>query len=242
MASITYLRLGKGIGGGAEMTGIDNRELTRLNHVKCGEIVHIQVITPTKPIRLKSRLIGIDPNMSVILAFGNDASWIKALPHLKENNDIIVRFMNSEQQQANVTAFRTAIQKIMTITGRWLVLDYPKSIETVGLRKHRRVDVSIEASLVNVENETVLANGVLIDLSINGCAFVCKKEETLSEGSIYQLMANLGDGSPTVTLSVSLKSVKELGVNNEVQYGLVFTTPEQVNSAVQQLLLHHLQK
>ncbi|MDN2662400.1 PilZ domain-containing protein [Psychromonas sp. 14N.309.X.WAT.B.A12] len=224
------------------MTKIDNRELTRLNHVNCGEVVHLQVVTPTKPIRLKTRLIGIDPNMSVILAFGNDASWIKALPHLKETNDVIVRFMNSEQQQANVTAFRTSIQKIMTITGRWLVLDYPKNIESVPLRKHRRVDVSIEAALVNSESDTVLANGVLIDVSIQGCAFVCKKQGSLSIGGIYQLLIDLGDGSSKVTLSVALKSNKELGVNDEVQYGLVFTTPEDVQSAIQQLLLHYLQK
>ncbi|MEG3753789.1 PilZ domain-containing protein [Psychromonas arctica] len=224
------------------MTKIDNRELTRLNHVNCGEVVHLQVVTPTKPIRLKTRLIGIDPNMSVILALGNDASWIKASPHLKETNDVIVRFMNSEQQQANITAFRTSIQKIMTITGRWLVLDYPKSIESVPLRKHRRVDVSIEAAIVNSESDTVLANGVLIDVSIQGCAFVCKKQTSLSMGGIYQLLIDLGDGSSKVSLSVALKSCKELGVNDEVQYGLVFTSPEHVQSAIQQLLLHYLQK
>jgi len=225
------------------VSNIDNRELTRLNQVSCGEVIHLQVITATKPIRLKTRLIGVDPNMSVILAFGNDPSWIKALPHIKETNDVIVRFMNNDQQQASVVAFRSSIQKIMTITGRWLVLDYPKAIESVPLRQHRRVDVSVEASIVDSDSHDVLARGVLIDLSIQGCAFVSKKEASLSIGGVYQLCIDLEEENKKVCLSVALKNISHLGVNDEAQCGLVFMTPEaEAKTSIQELLLHHLQK
>ncbi len=226
-----------------EVSKIDNRELTRLNQVNCGEIIHLQIITATKPIRLKTRLIGVDPNMSVILAFGNDANWIKALPHIKETNDVIVRFMNNDQQQASVVAFRSSIQKIMTIMGRWLVLDYPKTIESAALRQHRRVDVSVEASMVDSETKAVLAHGVLIDLSIQGCAFVSKKEKSLSVGTIYELCIDLEEENKKICLSVALKNINNLGVNDEVQCGLVFMTPEtEAKASIQELLLHHLQK
>ncbi|WP_298940135.1 PilZ domain-containing protein [uncultured Psychromonas sp.] len=226
-----------------EVSKIDNRELTRLNQVNCGEIIHLQIITATKPIRLKTRLIGVDPNMSVILAFGNDPSWIKALPHIKETNDVIVRFMNNDQQQASVVAFRSSIQKIMTIMGRWLVLDYPKTIESATLRQHRRVDVSVEASMVDSETKAVIANGVLIDLSIQGCAFVSKKEKSLTVGTVYELCIDLEEGSKKICLSVALKNINNLNVNDEVQCGLVFMTPEtEAKASIQELLLHHLQK
>lgn len=225
------------------MPNIDNRELTRLNQVNCGEVIHLQIITATKPIRLKTRLIGVDPNMSVILAFGNDPSWIKALPHIKETNDVIVRYMNNDQQQASIIAFRSSIQKIMTITGRWLVLDYPKAIESVPLRQHRRVNVSVEASIVDSDSNDVLATGVLTDLSIQGCAFVSKKEESLSVGGVYQLCIDLEEENKKICLSVALKNISNLGINDEAQCGLVFMTPEtEAKTSIQELLLYHLQK
>jgi len=222
---------------------IDNRELTRLNQVNCGEIIHLQIITATKPIRLKTRLIGVDPNMSVILAFGNDPTWIKALPHIKETNDVIVRFMHNDQQQASVIAFRSSIQKIMTITGRWLVLDYPKAIESAALRQHRRVDVSIEASMVDPESKKTVVVGVLIDLSIQGCAFVSKKEKSLSVGTVYELCIELEEENKKICLSAALKNITNLAVNDEMQCGLVFMTPEtEAKESIQELLVHHLQR
>jgi hypothetical protein len=210
---------------------IDNRELTRLNQVNCGEIIHLQIITATKPIRLKTRLIGVDPNMSVILAFGNDANWIKALPHIKETNDVtVVDFLNKKQ-------------KFFTIWGVCLFLHYPKTIESATLRQHRRVDVSVEASMVDSETKAVIANGVLIDLSIQGCAFVSKKEKSLTVGTVYELCIDLEEENKKICLSVALKNINNLGVNDEVQCGLVFMTPEtEAKASIQELLLHHLQK
>lgn len=228
---------------------IDNREFVRLNQVNCGELVHLQIITATKPIRLKTRLIGVDPNMSVILAFGNDATWEKAAPHIKESKDVIVRFMNNEDQQASVIAFRSSIQKIMTIAGRWLVLDYPKAIESAELRQHLRVAVKIEASLLDSDANSVLVTGLLSDISIQGCAFITRQKEALDLHNLYRLSISIEDESAassadkSVQLSVALKNIQTSIANGHTQYGLAFMTPEkETKVSIQKLLLHHLQK
>lgn len=225
------------------MSEIDNREFTRLNHVTCGEVVHLQIITATKPIRLKTRLIGVDPNMSVILAFGNDQYWEKASPHIKESKDVIVRFMNNDEQQASVIAFRSSIQKIMTIAGRWLVLDYPKAIESAALRQHLRVSVKIVASILDGVENSVLVSGVLSDISVQGCAFITKQRVVLDLHNLYRLSINLDGESESIELSVSLKNMKNSLADGSTQYGLAFMTPvTETNTSIQQLLLHHLQK
>lgn len=227
---------------GSGVSNIDNREFTRLNHVNCGEVIHLQIITPTKPIRLKTRLIGVDPNMSVILAFGSDGSWERAVGHIKESNDVIVRFMHHEQQQALVVAFRSSIQKIMNVTGRWLVLDYPKAIESAELRQHLRVPVKLEGSLLNPDDQSIIIEGVLSDISIQGCAFVTEKDAQLTIDAIYTLNIEVGGDSQKIELSVALKNTQNLSPG-QIQYGLIFMTPaDEAKKSVQQLLIHHLQK
>lgn len=224
------------------MAEIDNKKFTRLNQVTCGEIVHLQIITPTKPIRLKTRLIGVDPNMSVILAFGNDPSWEKALPHIKESKTVIVRLLSNQQQQASIIAFRTKIQKIMTIAGRWLVLNYPQVIESAELRQHLRIPVKIEASLLDVTLNTSLATGTLSDISMQGCAFVGEKKTKLKVDGAYRLSVQLDDEC-TIELPIELKNIQAAGYEGDTQYGLVFTKSDiDTTDSIQQLLLHHLQQ
>ncbi|MDA7746207.1 flagellar brake protein [Psychromonas sp.] len=223
------------------MAEIDNKKFNYLNKVHCAEVVHLQIITATKPIRLKTRLIGVDPNMSVILAFGSDASWEKALPLIKEGNPVVARIFSNEQQQANIIAFRTTIQKIMTITGRWLVLSYPKSIESVELRQHLRISVHIEANVLDEAINTTLASGILSDISIRGCAFISDNKTQLTLNSVYRLSIKIDD--EVMELAVELKNIQNGANEGQFQYGLVFTAPEEEREEnIQQLLLHHLQK
>ena len=99
----------------------------------CNTIVHLQILTPTKTIRLKTNLIGVDPNMSVILAIHHENDWYAAKNFIREGNGVIVRLINPNSPEASIVAFRTNIQKIMSIAGNWLVLDYPKELQKVWL-------------------------------------------------------------------------------------------------------------
>ena len=224
------------------MSEIDNQQFERLNQVNCGEIVHLQIITATKPIRLKTRLIGIDPSMSVIVAFGNDANWEKALPYIKESKNVVVRLLSNEQQ-ANIIAFRTSIQKIMTIAGRWLVLDYPVAIESAELRQHLRIPLKIEASLLDNTLNNSLAVGSLNDISIQGCAFISQREPALSLNTAYRLSIKSEEDGNTIELPVTLKNIQMSTRGGEFQYGLVFVLPKvDAKTSIQQLILHYLQK
>lgn len=215
-----------------------------LNRVSCGEVVHLQVVTATKPIRLKTRLVGIDPNMAVILKLQNDASWEKASDHIKESKHVVVRLLSNEQQ-ARILAFRSTIQKIMSASGSWLILDYPKAVESASLRKHLRIPVNIEASLLDKNVNTMLSPGVIADLSVQGCAFMATfdPEMSLKIDDEYRLLIAMeeSDEVTSIELPVTLKNQQQLGT--ETQFGLVFNSSEQDKvQRIQQLLLHHLQQ
>ena len=225
------------------MLVINNKKFEALNQVKCGEIVHLQIITATTPIRLKTYLIGIEPNMSVILALGNDATWEKALPYIKESKHVVVRLLTHSQKQSSIIAFRTTIQRMMTISGRWLILDYPKAIEAAKLRQHVRIPVDIEAMLIDCKTEIPLTTGTLIDISIYGCAFISNQKSPLKLNAVYCLSVQLKEDDKTVTFAfeVTLKNIQTMSAEGTTQYGLVFMAEdEEKQASIKTLLLAYL--
>ena len=200
----------------------DNEEnkYAYLNKIACETEVHLQIVTPTKAVRLKTRLIGVDPNMSVILAMGNNSEWIYAKQYIIEGQKVIVRLMNTDQPKANLVAFQSHIQKLMSVAGRWLLLDYPKEVQQLPLRQHRRLPVHVDAKLLHPETKKTCSSGYLNDLSIHGGAFVGEpiKKASLNKKYILQVMLE-GD---TKSIGIVIKNTKKANKRGHlIQYGLV---------------------
>ncbi|GLS89219.1 hypothetical protein GCM10007916_02860 [Psychromonas marina] len=196
-----------------------------LNKIACATEVHLQIITPTKPIRLKTRLIGVDPNMSVILSMGNNSEWLAAKQYIREGQKVIVRLMNTEQPNANIVAFQSNIQKLMSIAGRWLVLDYPKELQQVPLRKDQRLPIHIEAKLLDPETKKVCSAGFLSDLSIQGCAFIGEAITQASSSEKYLLQVPISDNIKSTIIVI--KNRKKVDMQSGyMQYGGVLEGDE----------------
>jgi hypothetical protein len=205
---------------------VTENKYSYLNKIACDTEVHLQIITPTKPVRLKTRLIGVDPNMSVILAMGNNSDWVSAKQYVREGQKVIVRLMNTDQPNANLVAFQSNIQKLMSIAGRWLVLDYPKELQQVPLRKDQRLPIHIEAQLINPETKKVCSKGFLSDLSIHGCAFIGEPLQKISVSEKYLLQVSITDEVKSILILIK-NSSKADKQRNLVQYGGVLQGDEQ---------------
>jgi len=189
-----------------------------LNKIACESEVYLQIMAPTKAVRLKTRLIGVDPNMSVIVSMGNNAEWVAAKEQIREGQKVIVRIMSTAQPEANLLAFQTKIQKVMSIAGRWMVLDYPQEVQQVPLRQDQRLSMHIDATLLNPESKKVCSKGFLSDISVNGCAFVGEPivKAQLSEKYILQL-TSANDNKSIIVVIKNSKKADALG--NLMQYG-----------------------
>lgn len=212
-----------------------------LNNMACNTTVHIQVLTPTQAIRLKTRLIGVDPKMSVILAINHDDDWHKAKHLLRENQRVIVRLVNSASPEANIIAFRTVVQKVMSITGNWLVLNYPKHLQKVSLRKHSRINIHVNCLIIDKETELELSNGYLQDISIDGCAFIGKLPSNSTIGSEYNLQVKLDATEASLIIPMTVKNCIENEKRDNQQYGLTFKEKcQDTEDFVVKILTHHL--
>lgn len=213
-----------------------------LNKIACETEAHLQIITATQPVRLKTRLIGVDPNMSVIIAMGNSGEWLSSKQYIREGQKVIVRLMSTEHPDANLVAFKTNIQKLMSITGRWLVLDYPKEVQQLPLRKHLRLPVHISAKLLHPETKKTSSSGFLSDLSVLGGAFVGDPIKQPSADKKYILQV-ISEGEKKSMLIVIKNTKKAEFKGNLVQYGVVIEGDEKESKRfVEPLLIDSLFK
>ncbi len=201
----------------------ESADFSYLDTMACKTEVHLQILTATQPIRLKSRLIGVDPNMSIILAMNNDQEWQAAKNFICEGQAGIIRLLNSEEPEASIFAFYSSIQKIMTAAGQWLVMDYPKKLQRVALRKYARFPIHVKCGIFDKKLERELSNGFLQDISIHGCAFIGSLLEGCEPDASYQLQVKHEGDKEAISVPVSVKNIHNTGGQSEqIRYGFAF--------------------
>ncbi len=219
-------------------------DFERFDTVPCNTEVYLQLLTPTQPIRLRTRLIGIHSRRAVILECGSDRHWQAAKSYLKEDRGVIVRLLNSDDPNGHVFAFRSSIMRIMSAMYHWIVLTYPKDLEQLALRQHSRLQVNVAARLKATDNTGRTSDGHICDISIGGGAFIGKDLGEDCVDKEYSLhFTDDRDGHNTV-LPVIIKNQQFIDAeHNLTQYGLVLNcAQEDTEALVQRVLLSHLLK
>lgn len=232
------------------MGSLNRYEFSYLNSMPCNTDVTIQVVTPSQPIRLRTRLIGVDPHRSIIFALGSDNSWQEAKKFLKPGQPIIARLINSDEPDANILAFRCSIRKLLTSAEPWLIIDYPKALQKVALRQHSRIAVNLEASIQvmpaegtdDVEASRLISSGQLSNISINGGAFIGKILQKISVDTPCQLQVSVLQETETLSIPITIKNIQDIEFSRmRGQYGFELNGENSETEAfVQKVVLNHL--
>ncbi len=225
-------------------------EFSYLNSMPCNTEVTIQVVTPGQPIRLRTRLIGVDPHRSIIFALGSDNCWQEAKKFLKPGQPIIVRLVNSDEPDANILAFRSSIRKLLTSTEPWLIIDYPKALQKVALRQHSRIAINLEASIQippvedsgDLEQSQPLSSGQLSNISINGGAFVGKILQEINVDTKCLLRVQVLQEAEPMSIPITIKNIQDIDYGKmRGQYGFELSDEKsETETFVQKVILNHL--
>lgn len=160
--------------------------------------------------------------------------------YLHEGQGVVVRLMSSNETKAQIVAFRSNIQKIINICGRWLVIDYPNKMQEVALRKHSRILIQIQSSILSTNSESLLSFGNLSDISIDGCAFLGGPITNCEIGQSYQLQIQFAATQLSEPVPILLKSITEID-SEKKEYGFAFNKKDKkMTTFIQEVLLHHL--
>ncbi|MCG9738867.1 flagellar brake protein [Shewanella insulae] len=223
-------------------------DLAYLNRINCNTEAQLQILTPLRPIRLKTRLIGIDPDNAIILALGQDKYWQAAQDYITQGQGVVVRLINSDDPEANILAFRSQIKTLLNNAGRWLVVNYPKELQSVALRQHCRIPVHLAASIHERQTEGhsthVCSSGFLQDVSVKGGAYIGEEIEgaTLDKG--YRLQVKFEETPETLSVPITLKNIQspEPG-RSQYQYGFTLDESQEEetpNDFAQKVIINHL--
>ena len=232
------------------MANTQTYEFSYLDNIACNTEVHMQILTPTQALRLRTRLIGVDPQISIILALGSDKHWQQATDFITQGQDVIIRIVKSDEPDANVIAFRTSIQKLVNSSGRWLLIDYPQELQQVALRQHSRIPIHVESAIRADPTQDgkvsavakPLSLGHLSDISIKGGAYISKKTDAIQKGGSYLLQVKIMPDMETLSIPITIKNL--IGIEHDkelVQYGFSLNSPQkEAEKFVQKVILNHL--
>ncbi|MDO6761997.1 flagellar brake protein [Agarivorans sp. 1_MG-2023] len=217
--------------------------LNEFNALPCQTEVHLQIPTPTNPLRLRSRLIGIEPGMCVILSRGMDQQWEAARDLIREGQSIVVRIVNEGDPNATIFAYRGSISKLMSSVGRWVVLDYPRNIQKISLRQHSRLPVSLPCRMQSESDSNESFKGLLKDLSLNGGGFISAPIPLPLTKRSFNLHLPI-DEYETLSIKASICNQHlEQRSPERVHYGLSFDADESVKQKfIQTALLEIVQR
>jgi len=122
------------------------------------------------PTRIKSSLVGIEPDEYLIIKAPEAALPDSIKNKLFRGNQIVVRYLC----KGTLFGFRSQLVQVTSTPIRLLFVEYPKTIEAYDLRSHERVDCFLPAKIEIKDEEK---NGAILDISEGGCRCVIKSSE-----------------------------------------------------------------
>ena len=152
---------------------LSSADLDSLLSLRPGSVVDLQITTPTAPKRVKTQFVGIDLPTCLIFQVPSETKWGYLRDILIPENEVVVRYV-LEGEQGKVIAFRTEVMKVITHPSPLLFVDFPASLQSLALRKHKRFTPGIQAQLsVSDAEQQISIQSMILDVSQQGCRCVC---------------------------------------------------------------------
>ena len=191
-----------------------------------GDALQLQFVADERKRRYYSKVIGYLEGQSVLITTPRmDGKIIM----VRDNQVVVVRMMTGNQ----VYGFNTRVLQSCLKPYPYVHLAYPKDLEKVVVRKSRRVETRLEASVdVFSDNitEKMTIKVLLIDISTSG-ALVIADRPLGRVGEMFSVTADIGvaNVNETVTIPSIIRNVREGEEDGKAAYfhGVEFQLLEQ---------------
>jgi len=209
----------------------------KLTGITVGSPIDLELQTPTSGIRLKAKLVGIDDPHLLIIKPISDSNWQNAKAFIQFGQPLIARLIN-EADFCELIAFRSQFNLPIGTPRNWMTIDYPLKVQTVTLRKQRRLSVSLDAMVVWERASRMLSVDAKVnDISPSGCGMTAQLPNQLNEGQKVTLTI-FNKNRPVKEIPCEVRTCNKSGKDELSQLGLAFIgdDPKQ-KQALTELLL-----
>lgn len=157
---------------------MSNIDLNALKKLPLG--IPFKIVNTKLQLRMKSNLIGMIPNQSIIIAMpsviikssGNNADGDSEL--FSVDDPVHIEYM----LEGTIYTFEASIIATTTTPVKLLYISYPDAIQDKNLRQMQRIDCHLPAKLSVFKRQF---DGLIIDISLNGCRLRMKNELKFTE-------------------------------------------------------------
>ena len=186
------------------------------DHFDTGKRISIELGTQLEieiegvPTRIKSSLVGIEPDKYLIIKAPEAALPDSIKNKLFRGNQIVVRYLC----KGTLFGFRSQLVQVTSTPIRLLFVEYPKTIEAHDLRSHERIDCFLPAK---IEIKDEVKNGLILDISEGGCRYLIKSSEgeKLPSVHLYELISLRCQFPGTESEQVVSGEVRNVGMDKQ---------------------------
>lgn len=219
----------------SEVPKLSNEDLRKLRSLRPGMPMDIQVTTSNAARRVRTEFIGMDGMRSIIIRYPDETKWGSLSDAIYPDKPAIMRFI-LEDETGEVIAFKSKITYLIKKPTSLIFIAFPLQIQSQGLRSERRAQIRVPVSVLDAQNEQMLANGTLLDISNSGCR-IGTQRETAKKIGVKEILIRLnGQQGEPFELKGSVMNAK----SDEVYflYGIKFTTSEaEVENLINRLMV-----
>lgn len=216
---------------------LSKKNLDSLRAMVPGDVIDLQITTPTSPKRVKVHYVGMDTPNCLIFQMPTSAKWISVRDLLPPGNDLVVRHV-IEGDAGQVIAFRVKVLKLLVKPCGLLLTTFPDSMQAISLRSEKcaQPGVAVVVKSEKFDDDSEDATGIIVDISSNGCRVTLPLSEDLQELNEDDklTLAYVSDGE---SLDIKAKIKNKRKESESISYGLQFAGDQ---DAVKQLLKRHV--
>lgn len=218
-----------------EKVGLSREDIKKLQAMRPGMSMDLQLSAPTGIKRVKTEFIGMDGTRSIILKFPDETRWGPLRDAIYSENSMVVRYIY-EEDAGEVVAFKVRINIVLSKPIHYIFTSFPLAIQCHALRREQRAQSHVAVTMVQVSTGIELFEGLIIDLSLSGCR-ISTDRATLEQKIDLKEEITLKVKNPDGQISELLGSVMNQKTDLTKHYfGVKFDASEQVVEG----LLHQL--
>ncbi|MFQ3208338.1 MAG: c-di-GMP-binding flagellar brake protein YcgR [Glaciecola sp.] len=128
----------------------------------------MQLIAHTQPVRLRTTYFGTDGEQCLLFRYPASTEAVNTTHLIVPDTQLVIRYVLDEPY-GEVVAFKVRVLKVINSPLPMVITSFPSVLQKLGLRSQKRAISGVPVEVVLDEQENKEAEGLIVDISKNGC-------------------------------------------------------------------------
>lgn len=220
-----------------DKVGLTNEDLRKIRSMRPGRPLDLQLTTVTTTKRVRTEFVGMDGTRCMIFRYPDESKWGSLGDGICKDRSIIARYI-LEDDTGEIIAFKVKVILVTSKPSHLIFTNFPLIIQSYDLRAETRTQTRIATRLFDAQNDSVICDSVVLDISVNGCRMKIDKAGSDTKPKLKQVIKIYFAASKNKTLFLTGTIMNNKFDEVSLYYGVKFDTPEEeVNRLLQDLML-----